>query len=283
MNLFGDDKCTANYMTTGLWSSDAYDEAKKYGEIVEVCNNKKHNWWDIDNENDWTIDPNARYFHFCSNETVQGFEFHEFPWHKVPEGMVVACDMSSNFASKRIDWSKYGVVYAGAQKNVGPAGVCITIIRKDLIKAPRKDAPLMMDWALTQRAPGGMWNTPNCWSIYVCGVNIAYMLEQGGIEAMNRTADERSKIFYAYIDSTDGFYKNSVNPKYRSRMNMPFRIKNDPELELKFTTEAHANNLRDLKGHWMVGGCRASFYNGMTMEGVLALIEFMKKFHAENA
>lgn len=196
--------------------------------------------------------------------------------------MTVVCDMSSNFASKKIDWSRYGVVYAGAQKNVGPAGVCITIIRKSLIKPCRKDTPLMMDWDLSWKAANTCHNTPNCWSIYVCGLNIAYMIEQGGLDAMNAKADERSKLFYAYIDSTEGYYINKCSPKYRSRMNHPFRIKNDAELEKKFAAEAQANNLKELPGHVTVGGCRASFYNAMPLKGVEELIEFMKKFRAEN-
>ena len=150
LNLIGDDtEAGATYLTTGLWSEGAYDEGCKYGKMTEAHNTKKHNYHDIDHHSEWKVDKDGKYFAFCSNETVQGFEFHEFPWEVVPKGMLVVCDMSSNFASKKIDWSRYDVVYAGAQKNVGPAGVCITIIKKSIIKPCKKDAPLMMDWALT--------------------------------------------------------------------------------------------------------------------------------------
>lgn len=156
MNLFGDEAGTANYLTTGTWSETAIKEAHKYcGKAPTECaNNKGTKYCDLDEPDKWQIDPEAKYFHYCDNETIQGFEFKEFPYEKVPKGQIMVCDMSSNFCSKPVDWSKYDVVYAGAQKNVGPAGVCITIVRNSLVeKKPKKDCPLTLDWNTYSKAP----------------------------------------------------------------------------------------------------------------------------------
>lgn len=168
-------------MTTGTWSEAAISEANKYCEANEISNNKKHSYQTVDSPDEWKIAEDASYFHYCDNETIQGFEFHTFPFDKVPADQTLVCDMSSNFCSKPIDWSKYGVVYAGAQKNVGPAGVAITIVRDDLIGKQRKDTPLLCDWSTFKKAPNTFHNTPSCWSIYICGLNIAYMLNKGGL------------------------------------------------------------------------------------------------------
>jgi len=231
----------------------------------------------------WNIDPNAKFFHYCDNETIQGLEFGEnFPFNLVPEGQHLVCDMSSNFLTKPVDWSKYGVVYAGAQKNVGPAGALICIIRNDLIAGHRADTPMMCDWELFSKAPNTFQNTPPCWPIYVCGLNLAYMIEQGGIPVMQAKAEERSQMLYNYIDNSAGYYISNVEPKYRSRVNVPFRVCTNDALEAKFITEATAANLLDLKGHRSVGGIRASLYNAMTMEGVQALLDFMTAFKENN-
>ena len=283
MNLFGDEEGPkANYLTTGTWTQGAIGEAKKYGNINEVANNKELKYTTVADPADWKIEADAKYFHYCDNETIQGFEFNEFPFEKVPEGQVLVCDMSSNFCSKKIDWSKYGVVYAGAQKNVGPAGICITVVRNDLIGKERKDTPMLCNWGTFSKAANTFHNTPACWPIYVCGLNIAYMLEKGGIPAMSEAREKRSATLYKFIDESDGYYKNTVIPKYRSRMNIPFRICENDELEAKFIKEAAEIGLIELKGHRSVGGCRASLYNAMTQEGVDALVAFMGKFKAEN-
>ncbi len=165
-------------MTSGSWSEAAIKEAKKYSKVTECANNTKDKFWTIDDPSTWKIDPEAKYFHFCDNETIQGFEFQPFPFEVIPKGQLVVADMSSNFCSRPIDWQKYDVVYAGSQKNVGPAGVCITIVRKTLLKnACKKDAPLLCDWPLFDKAANTFHNTPNCWSIYMCGLNIDYMIE----------------------------------------------------------------------------------------------------------
>jgi phosphoserine aminotransferase len=283
MNLFGDEEGPkANYLTTGTWTQGAIGEAKKYGNINEVANNKELKYTTLAEPADWKIEADAKYFHYCDNETIQGFEFNEFPHEKVPEGQVLVCDMSSNFCSKKIDWSKYGVVYAGAQKNVGPAGICITVVRNDLIGKERKDTPMLCNWGVFSKAANTFHNTPACWPIYVCGLNIAHMLEKGGIQAMSDAREKRSQTLYKFIDESDGYYANTVVPKYRSRMNIPFRICSNDELEAKFIKEAAEIGLIELKGHRSVGGCRASLYNAMTQEGVDALVAFMGKFKAEN-
>ena len=165
----------------------------------------------------WNIDANAKFFHFCDNETIQGFEFNPFPFDKVPEGQTVVCDMSSNFCSRPIDWSKFGVVYAGAQKNVGPAGLTFVIVRNDLIAGHRADTPLLCDWETFSKAANTFHNTPSCWPIYMCGLNVAYMLEQGGIPAMQAKAEERSSLLYNYIDASEGYYVNNVEAEKISK------------------------------------------------------------------
>lgn len=200
----------------------------------------------------------------------------------MPEGQILVSDMSSNFMSKPVDWSKYGVVYAGAQKNVGPAGVTFVIVRNDLIAGHRSDTPMLCDWETYSKAANTFQNTPSCWPIYMCGLNVAYMMEQGGLPAMQEKAAERSTLLYNYIDNSDGYYVNSVEAKYRSRINIPFRICANEQMEAKFLGEATAASLIDLKGHRSVGGCRASLYNAMPVEGVHALIAFMTAFKENN-
>jgi len=271
---------TANYLTTGTWSQGAIKEAKKYCNPNEVASNTANGYTTL--SDDWNVDANAKYFHYCDNETIQGFEFSDFPFDKVPAGQTLVCDMSSNFCTRPIDWSKHGVVYAGAQKNVGPAGITIVIVRNDLIAGHRKDTPMLCDWELFSKAANTFQNTPSCWPIYMCGLNIAYMLEQGGIPAMQAKAAERSELLYNYIASSDGYYANNVEARFRSHINIPFRVCSDDALEAKFIAEATAANLVDLKGHRSVGGCRASLYNAMPVEGVHALIAFMEQFKAAN-
>lgn len=271
-------------MTTGTWSEAAINEAKKYGEPNEIANNKQYKYAHIDEPSTWKIKEDATFFHYCDNETIQGFEFHQFPFNVVPQGQLLVCDMSSNFCSKPIDWSKYDVVYAGAQKNVGPAGVTFVILKNAILKRKAvKDIPLTSDWVLFSKAANTFHNTPTCWSIYMAGLNLEYMLEIGGLPKMQELAEARSKMLYSYIDNSDGFYSNNVKPEFRSRMNIPFRVKSDEELEKKFLAQATAAGLLDLAGHRSVGGCRASLYNAMTIEGVEALVAFMKTFKEANS
>ena len=210
-NLLSDgEQQSANYLTTGTWSQGAIKEAAKYCAPNEVANNKESGYSTVADSADWNIKPDAKFFHYCDNETIQGFEFLEFPHDKVPAGQTLVCDMSSNFMTKPVDWSKYGVVYAGAQKNVGPSGMCVVIVRNDLIAGHRSDTPLLCDWETFSKAANTFHNTPSCWPIYVSGLNLAYMVEQGGIPAMQAKAAERSSMLYSYIDGSDGYYVNNV-------------------------------------------------------------------------
>lgn len=271
-----------NYVVSGTWSESAVKEAKKFTTINEVANSIPNKYAFIAEYDQWKINPDAPYFHYCENETIQGFEFFDFPFDKVPEGQVLVCDMSSNFCSHKIDFSKYGVVYAGAQKNLGPAGVCVTIVRRDLIGKIKNDMPLLCDWDTFNKAANTFHNTPNCYPIYMCGLNIEHMLNQGGIPAMAELAAKRSSMLYDFIDNSDGYYANTIQKRWRSRMNIPFRICNDEKLETKFVKDAAAAGLLELSGHRSVGGCRASLYNAMKVEGVQALIDFMKAFKEAN-
>ena len=189
--------------------------------------------------------------------------------------------MSSNFCSREIDWSKYGVVYAGAQKNLGPAGVCVTIVREDLIGEEHEHTPLLCSWATYAKAPQTFHNTPCCWSIYMAGLNAEHMVNQG-LDAIKAEASSKSQLLYNAIENSGGYYSNPVDPKFRSRMNVPFRVNKNDDLEKKFIAEATEAGLIELKGHRSVGGCRASIYNGMTTEGVQALVDFMAKFKEAN-
>lgn len=190
--------------------------------------------------------------------------------------------MSSNIMSKQIDWSKYGVVYAGAQKNMGPAGVTVVIVRNDLIAGHLKGTPLLSDWELQANAPNMYFNTPSTFPIYMMGLNVAHTIQLGGVPVMQALAAERSSLLYSFIDSSQGYYINNVDVKYRSRINIPFRVCNNKELEDKFVAEATQAGLIELKGHASVGGIRVSLYNAMPVEGVHALIAFMTTFREMN-
>jgi phosphoserine aminotransferase len=274
------EKTKANYLTTGAWSEAAIKEAKKFCTPVEVWPDSGSKFSTLPDPSTWNIDKDAAYFHYCDNETIHGVEFQDFPYDLLGD-MPLVSDMSSNFCSRPISWEKYGVVYAGAQKNVGPSGICISVIREDLIGHHRKETPILCDWKTIRDAPTKFHNTPPCWPIYVCGLNLAYMKKQG-IHHLQEQAQLKSKMLYDLIESSSDYYSNPVDPRYRSRMNIPFRVKKDEKLEAKFLKEAQEAGLIELKGHRSVGGCRASIYNAMPVEGVEALVNFMKKFRDEN-
>ena len=207
----------------------------------------------------------------------------DFPY-EMAEGMPIVCDMSSNFMSRPVDVAKYGVIYAGAQKNLGPAGTTVVIIRDDLIgkKCKAHPCPTMIDFDAINKDGEAMLNTPASYTNYMCGLVLDHMFKNGGVEYYNKLSGDKAKIIYDIIDGSNGYYLNKINHNYRSRMNLVFRIKDDPKLEDKFVAEAKKQGMIELKGHRSVGGMRASLYNGMPMEGVLKLAEFMKKFMAEN-
>lgn len=221
--LRGKDK--SNYMTTGAWSQAAIAEAKKLSTAVEAWPDSGNKFTTIPDVSTWKIDKDAAYFHYCDNETIHGVEFQEFPYEAIGD-MTLVCDMSSNMCSRPIDFTKYGVVYAGAQKNIGPAGVTVCVIREDLIGHHMASTPVICDWQTFSKAPNTYHNTPVCWSIYVCGLNIAHM-KKNGLEYYQKMAEKKSKLLYDYIDNSDGYYSNPVDVKYRSRLNIPFRVKKD--------------------------------------------------------
>lgn len=230
------DKTKTSYLTTGAWSEQAIKEAKKVCQASEVCPEHK-TFNTVPAADTWQVDPEASYFHYCDNETIHGVEFNDFPFEKVPAGVNLVCDMSSNFATRPIDWAKYGLVYAGAQKNLGPAGVCVVVVREDLVGQQRPDTPILFDYKTFRDAPTKFHNTPACYPIYVTGLNLAHMNKQG-LQHYQDLAGRRASMLYDYIDNSEGYYSNPVEPKYRSRTNIPFRVKKDDKLETKFLAEA---------------------------------------------
>ncbi|KAF5830934.1 phosphoserine aminotransferase [Dunaliella salina] len=274
LNFAGPEDTTDN-IVTGSWSKKTIDEAKKFSKanLVAKGDNKS-----IPAPSTWNLSPDAKYVHYCDNETIQGVEFKSVP---DVGNKVLVSDMSSNFVSKPVDVSKYGLIYAGAQKNVGPAGVTIVIVREDLVGKARPDCPTMLDYK-THAENESMYNTPPCYAMYVCGLVFEHLLKKGGLEAVYANNVEKAKILYDAIEASNGFYNNPVDPACRSLMNVPFTIPSNPELEKAFIKEAEKLNMVQLKGHRSVGGMRASIYNAMPLDGVKTLAAFMKDFQAKN-
>lgn len=276
MNLMKNKK--AAYIVTGQWAKKAYQEAKMYGDAVEVASSADKTFSYIPDCSDLDIPEDADYVYICENNTIYGTKFKELPNTK---GHTLVADVSSCFLSEPVDVTKYGVIYGGVQKNVGPAGVVITIVREDLIpEEVDKTVPTMLAWK-TQADAGSLYNTPPCYGIYICGKVFKWIKKMGGLEAMKKHNEEKAKILYDFLDNSK-LFKGTVVPKDRSLMNVPFVTGNE-ELDAKFVAEAKAAGLENLKGHRTVGGMRASIYNAMPTEGVKALVEFMKKFEEENA
>jgi phosphoserine aminotransferase len=277
------EKTSASYLVTGAWSEKAAQEASKYCDVQIVASGKPTNFTSVPEASTWTVNQESAYFHYCANETIHGLEFDltEEMLEKIGNVPIVA-DMSSNFLSKPVDISKHAVVYAGAQKNAGPAGVTIVIVREDLLGHSLKITPTMCDWK-TQADNNSLYNTPPCFSIYMCGLYFDYMKRHGGLEAFHTQAIQKAGLVYDVISASNGFYSNPVDPRYRSKMNIPFLIKGGESLEKKFLAEAEKVKLSTLAGHRSVGGLRASVYNGMPMEGAAALAQFMKDFETANS
>ena len=276
MNLMKNKK--AAYIVTGQWAKKAYQEAKMYGDAVEVASSADKTFSYIPDCSDLDIPEDADYVYICENNTIYGTKFKELPNTK---GHTLVADVSSCFLSEPVDVTKYGVIYGGVQKNVGPAGVVIAIVREDLIpEEVDKTVPTMLAWK-TQADAGSLYNTPPCYGIYICGKVFKWIKKMGGLEAMKKHNEEKAKILYDFLDNSK-LFKGTVVPKDRSLMNVPFVTGNE-ELYAKFVAEAKAAGLENLKGHRTVGGMRASIYNAMPTEGVKALVEFMKKFEEENA
>ena len=267
----------ADYILTGQFSTKAYKEAQLFGDANVVASSKDDNFSYIPDCSDLNISDDADYVYICENNTIYGTKFKELPNTK---GKPLVSDQSSCFLSEPIDVSKYGVIYAGVQKNVGPAGLVVMIIREDLVKEELSfPVPTMLKWK-TQVDNNSLYNTPNCYSIYICGKVFKWIKNNGGLEAMKQRNVEKANILYDYLDQTD-FYVAHAKKDSRSIMNVTFRCKNE-ELDKKFVEEAKECNIVNIKGHRSVGGMRASIYNAMPKEGVIALVEFMKKFEEEN-
>jgi phosphoserine aminotransferase len=263
-----------DHIVTGSWSKKAAEEAGKYC-VVNVA--AKGDNKSVPARDTWKLSEEATYVHYCDNETIQGVEFKGVP--DVGDKVLVA-DMSSNFCSKPVDVAKFGLIYAGAQKNIGPAGVTVVIVRKDLISNARQDTPAMLHY---ETLLGSLYNTPPCWSIYVCGLVFEHLLAQGGIEAVHENNKKKAATVYDAIAGSGGFYANPVAEDVRSLMNVPFTIPSNADLEKEFISAATAQGLVQLKGHRSVGGMRASIYNSMPQEGVQALADFMRDFQQKHS
>lgn len=266
-----------DHIITGSWGKKAAEEAAKYAKVNVAAKGDNKS---IPAASSWKLTPGATYVHYCDNETIQGVEFKQPP--VVPADGVLIADMSSNFISKPVDVSKFGVIYAGAQKNVGPAGVTIVIVREDLIGKARPITPTMLDYKV-QAENSSLYNTPPCWTIYICGLVFAKLLREGGLKSVEVENNRKASLLYHAIDSSNGFYNCPVDPAVRSNMNVPFTIPSNSDLEKVFVKEAEKSGLVQLKGHRSVGGMRASIYNAMPLEGVQTLTDFMKDFAGKHA
>jgi phosphoserine aminotransferase len=262
----------ADYVNTGQWSKKAIKEAQRFGEINIVATAEAEGFTTVPPFEQWRLDPNASYVHYTPNETIGGVEFH---WIPETGDVPLVADMSSTILSRPLDVSRYGIIYAGAQKNIGPAGVTVVIVREDLIGHAPVSTPAMLDYKVHAEA-GSMSNTPPTYAWYIAGLVFQWLKERGGLEAMAEVNQRKAEKLYAAIDASD-FYANPVDPACRSWMNVPFTLA-DPELDGEFLKQAAAVGLVTLKGHRSVGGMRASIYNAMPEEGVDALIEFMAEF-----
>jgi phosphoserine aminotransferase len=268
---------SADYVVTGSWSKRSVQDAKVYGQINIAASAEADNFTHVPSFSKWQLNPDAAYVHYCTNETINGVEFVDVPDTK---GVPIVADMSSHILSRPIDVSKYGVIYGGAQKNIGPAGLCLVIVREDLLEQASPLTPAVFHWK-TQAENQSMINTPPTYSIYIAGLVFEWLLAQGGVEAIEKVNIAKANLLYDYVDQTE-FYYNPIEPAYRSRMNIPFRLR-DEGLNDAFLKAADARGLLQLKGHRSVGGMRASIYNAMPIEGVQALVAFMQEFEKGNS
>eukprot|EP00055_Hartaetosiga_balthica_P001897 m.2209 g.2209 ORF g.2209 m.2209 type:complete len:391 (-) comp1735_c0_seq1:248-1420(-) len=279
MNLASEEGAVVDYIVSGEWSSKAAKEAAKFT-TVNVVNPVGPSYSAQPSWESFKFTDGAAYVYYCDNETVNGVEFSGIP--NVPEGTTIVCDMSSNFLTRKVDVSKFGLVYAGAQKNAGPAGVTIVIVRDDLLGKAHRFCPTIFDYQVMAKA-GSMLNTPPCWSIYVVGLVLEWVVEQGGLDEFERRSDTKSNLIYGVIDGSNGFYMSPVEKSSRSRVNIPFRVCGDDgvpseEREKAFLVQAEEKNMVYLKGHRSVGGLRASLYNATTADHTSCLANFMREF-----
>jgi phosphoserine aminotransferase len=267
----------ADYIVTGAWSKKAFKEAQKFGDVKCVASSEDRNFSYLPDCSDLPIRENADYVYICENETIHGTTFQTLPNTK---GKILVSDQSSMFLSKPCNVSDYGVIYGGVQKNIGPAGLAIVIIREDLIRSDLDPKiPVYMRYD-THADAGSMYNTPNCWAIYVCGKVFKYLLNNGGLEAMAKYNEEKAKVLYDYLDSSS-LFQGTVEKQFRSYMNVPF-VTGSKELDAEVVAYTKAAGFDNLKGHKSVGGLRASIYNAMPIEGVKALVECLKQFESQH-
>lgn len=275
MNLLADGH--ADYITTGAWSEKAIVEARRFGRVNEIFSTKGSGFRSVPAGEEIVVSAGAAYVHYCSNETIDGVEFHI---DLDTGGIPAVCDASSNILSRPIDVEKYALIYAGAQKNIGPSGVTVVIVREDLLERIPDGLPLLLDYR-TYASADSMPNTPNTWGIYLIGLVTDWLREQGGLAAMAERNREKAKLLYEAIDASDGFYRGHAERAARSLMNLTFRLPSE-ELEERFCSEAERRGLSGLRGHRSVGGIRASIYNAFPREGVEELVGFMSEFRDEN-
>ncbi|WP_303785081.1 3-phosphoserine/phosphohydroxythreonine transaminase [Azovibrio restrictus] len=290
MNLLAGDlnKRSADYIVTGSWSKKAFKEAQRIGQVrlaasVEAKGQVADGFTRLPRADELNLDPQAAYLHVCTNETIHGVELHDDAAlaDLVPAGVPLVADMSSHILSRPLDVSRYGLIYAGAQKNIGPSGVTLVIVREDLLGRAAAGIPTVMDYQV-MADNGSMLNTPPTFAIYVAGLVFQWLKRQGGLAHMQAVNREKAGLVYAAIDASQGFYQNPVAADCRSCMNIPFTLAR-PELDAEFLAQAKAAGLLGLKGHKSVGGMRASLYNAMPLDGVRALVHFMNNFAAKHA
>ena len=275
MNLMKNRK--ADYIITGQWSKRAFQEGKKYGEAVALASSEDRTFSYIPDCSDLPVDDDADFVYICENNTIYGTKFRKLPNTK---GKLLVADVSSCFLSEPMEVEKYGVIYGGVQKNIGPAGMTINIVREDLITDDVLDCtPTVMKWK-TQANAGSLYNTPNCWDIYICGLVFKWLKKNGGLAGMKAINEKKAALLYDYLDSSR-LFRGTVAKEDRSLMNVPF-VTGDKEKDAAFIAKAEKAGFVNLKGHRSVGGMRASIYNAMPVEGVEKLVDFMKAYEAEN-
>ena len=266
----------ADYIDSGNFAHLAAEEAKRYGEVNVVASSREDVYTYIPDLDAIKFDDDADYVHITQNNTIYGTRYVKLPDCKAP----IVCDASSMILSEKMDVSRYGVIYAGAQKNIGPSGLCVLIVRKDLVGRTMDICPKLLNWEVQIKA-GSMYNTPNTWGIYLAGLTFEWVKSMGGVEAMEKINKEKAAMLYDFLDNSK-LFRPTAQPEYRSRMNVTF-VTGDADKDAAFVKAAAAEGLVNLKGHRTVGGMRASIYNAMPVEGVRKLVDFMKKFEAEQA
>eukprot|EP00347_Sterkiella_histriomuscorum_P012186 403369566 len=270
----------ASYLVSGFWSEESAKEASKFlGNVHQAWTpTEEQKFVSLPQQEDISVSKDSKYLYYCDNETIHGVEFAQ-PIRKDERQVPIVCDFTSNFASRRIDWDNMDVAFAGVQKNLGPSGLCSVIINQDLIGNKRKDTPILCDWELHKNSPNNFYNTPNVFALYLTNLVIQHT-KRLGVDYYDDLAKQRSSLIYDLIDNSNGFYTSKVDPKSRSRMNVSFHLKSKEE-DQRFAKLAKEEGLLWLAGHAKFGGCRASMYNAMPIEGAIKLQQFMKKFQDE--